>query len=321
MLWGMRNRERLLLLTCFGAVYLVWGSTYLALRYAVETIPPYPLAGGRFLAAGILLGLVAWLRDPVVPRLREWRSSALIGLLMFGGGAGSVTWASRRVPSGVCALLVATVPMWIVLLSFVVLREGRATGRMSVGVGLGFVGVASLVLHHSADGSPAVDRAGAAALIFSAMSWALGSLLSRRETSSRHPLWLVAMKTSTGGGFLLAVALLRGDLALLDPAAASGRSLLSLGYLTIVGTAITFTAYVWLLRHVAPARVATYAYVNPVVAVALGSLVGGERLTGSMLAAAAVIVVSVIIVNTPGRAARLEARSAVVAPRPVARAA
>lgn len=276
-----------------ATVYVIWGSTYLAIRFAIETLPPFWMAGVRFLTSGILL--YAWARWRGAPRPSRihWRSAALIGGLLLVGGNGGVVWAEQRVESGVAALLVSTVPLWMVIFEW--LRKGgtRPTLGVVAGLVLGFAGLVMLAKPGSAG---ALDPAGAAVLLLACVSWAWGSLRSRHVPLPKSPLLATGMEMLAGGALLMVLGLLTGEAGRLDLAGASLKSALALGYLVVFG-ALGFTAYIWLLRVTSPALVSTYAYVNPVVAVFLGWALAGEPLTGGMLAAAAVILTGVALIT------------------------
>ncbi len=287
----------------FAAVYLVWGSTYLAIRIAIETIPPLLMAGARFLVAGTLLYAFSRLRGAPRPTRRNWRGAAIVGALLLLGGNGGVVLAERTVPSGVAALLVATVPVWMVVLDWLWHGAARPGVRVFVGLALGLAGI-GLLVGPGAFGGGAVDAAGAAILLVASLSWAAGSVYSPRAGLPRHAMLSTGMEMLCGGAALVLAGLLRGELPALQPSAVSGPSLLGLLYLVAFGSLVGFTAYIWLLDHVSAPRVATYAYVNPVVAVVLGWLVLGEPLTPRMLAAAAVIVAAVVLITTVGQRRR-----------------
>jgi drug/metabolite transporter (DMT)-like permease len=283
-------------LTAYAAVYVVWGSTYLAIRYAIETLPPFLMAGIRFLIAGALLFLWARLRGAPRPSLANWKGTLLIGALLLLGGNGAVVWAEQRVPSGIAALLVATVPLWMVLIEW--LRPGgrRPTARVALGVVAGMFGLLVLVGPGSLRGDGNVNALGAAALVFGSLSWAVGSLWSKRVTLPESPSLATGMEMLAGGALLLLAGIGTGELAALDLGGASLASMGALAYLILFGSLVGFSAYVWLLKVEPPARVATYAYVNPVVAVLLGWLVAGERITGATLVAAAIIIGAVVLI-------------------------
>ena len=287
------RRGRLLL--AFAAVYVVWGSTYLAIRFAIETIPPFVVAGSRHVVAGALLYAWARARGAAAPSPVQWLTAAGLGALMLLGGNGAVTWAEQRVPSGLAAVIVATVPLWIVLL------EGeRPTPRVVLGLVMGLAGIGLLVGPGEIAGAGRIDPVGAAVLVGGSLSWAIGSLRGRTAQLPASPQASTAAQMLTGGGLLLVLGLAAGELPRLLASEVSPRSLSAVAYLVVFGSLIGFSAYVWLMRVSTPARVATYAYVNPVVAVSLGVAFGGEPLTLRTLLASAIIVLAVVaIVRAP----------------------
>lgn len=303
-------------LVAFALVYVIWGSTFLAIRYAIETLPPFLMAGGRFLVAGSVLYAWARLRGAAPPTRRHWASAAVIGALLLLTGNGLVVWAEQRVPSGAASLFIATEPLWIVLLDWLSGHGARPSKRVAVGVALGLAGVSLLVQPASLVGGGAIDALGAAALLTAAFSWAAGSLYSRRAHLPPAPLLATAMQLLAGGVLLAAAAALTGELAAFHPHAASTRSLLAVLYLAVFGSLVGYTAYIWLLKVEKPSRVATYAYVNPVVAVLLGWLVAGEPLTPRTIAAAFTIIAAVVMITlVPGRRREAVSRPA-SAPEP-----
>ena len=273
----------------FAAVYVLWGSTYLAIRFGVETIPPFLMAGTRHLTAGLLLYLWVRARGETRPAVAHWRNASLLGGLMLLGGNGLVTWAEQRVPSGLAALIVASVPIWMSLLEAIE-KRARPSAAAVAGLLLGLAGIALLVAPGRFAGSGHVDPLGAVALVTAALSWSFGSLLSRRISLPASTLTATAMEMITGGLWLWAAGLVFGEGSRLNPASVSLRSALSLGYLIVAGSLVGFSAYVWLLRVSTPARVSTYAYVNPIVAVLLGAVLAGEAVTPRVALAALVII-------------------------------
>ena len=275
-------------------VYVVWGSTYLAIRYAIEGFPPLLSAALRFLTAALLLG--GWvLARRGVPRMTrtEATTAAMAGVLLLAGGNGLVTLAEQRVPSGLAALLVACTPLWIV-----VLRTGlrdRPRPATAGGVLLGFAGVGLMFLP---GGAGTTDVGYAALVVLAALSWAVGSLLQTLRPVPADPLTLTTVEMLAGGAVLLVLAAGRGELADFDPASVPGRSWLALGYLIVFGSLGAFTAYVGLLGNAPVSLVSTYAYVNPAVAVLLGVLVADEVLTGSALVGGLVVLAAVAVVVT-----------------------
>jgi drug/metabolite transporter (DMT)-like permease len=293
------------LLLAFAIVYVVWGSTYLAMRVAVHTLPPFLMGGVRFVVAGLLLAAWVGARErPGWPTRRQWQWALVTGALLMVGGNGGVSWATARgVPSGVVALLAASLAIWMVVLD--ALRPGgrRPPALVWLGLALGIVGVAVLVGPARLAGAGTIDLLGAALALGGSLVWAAGSLLARGGARPPSALWGSALQMLCGGALLLALAGAHGDFArLAAPAGApSAASLAAMAYLVVFGSLVGFTAYVWLLQHAAPARVATYAYVNPLVAVGLGWALGGEPLGARTVAAAGVIVGGVALI-TAGRA-------------------
>jgi drug/metabolite transporter (DMT)-like permease len=290
------------LVTAFAAVYLVWGSTYLAIRFAVESIPPFLMAGTRFLLAGACMVVWSLWRGEPRPTRAMWQAAAIIGGLLLVGGNGGVVWAEQHVPSGIAALLVATVPLWMVLLDW--LRPGgrRPTMGVLLGVAVGMGGLALLVDPHA--GSGQANPIAAGVLVVAALSWATGSIYSKRASRPASPILGTGMQMLAGGALLIVLSLSLGEPSRFDASSVTTRSLLSWLYLVTMGSFVGFTAYVWLLRVTAPAKAATYAYVNPVVAVFLGWALAGEPLTGRTLVAAAIIVGAVALITTAGSGAK-----------------
>jgi drug/metabolite transporter (DMT)-like permease len=290
----------------FAAVYVLWGSTYLAIRFGIETIPPFLMAGTRHLIAGLLL--YVWMRARGTPRpsATHWRSAAIIGGLMLLGGNGLVTWAEQRVPSGLAALIVASVPIWMAVLEGLE-KRARPGAAVIAGLLLGLAGIALLVAPGRFAGNGHVDPLGALALLTAALCWSFGSLYSRRVPLPASTFTATAMEMIAGGTWLWIAGLLFGEGSRLNLSGISTRSAVSLVYLIFFGSLIGFTAYVWLLKATTAARVSTYAYVNPIVAVILGALFAGEVITARVAIAALVIVGSVALIITsrarPGRSA------------------
>ena len=294
----------------FAVVYVVWGSTYLAIRFGVETIPPFVMAGTRHLTAGLLL--YTWMRARGAPRpeWRHWKSAAIIGGLLLLGGNGLVTWAEQRVPSGLAALIVSSVPIWMAVFEGLQKRT-RPSLLVIAGLLLGVAGIALLVAPGRFGGNGHVDPLGAAALLTAALSWSWGSLYARRAPLPSSTLTATAMEMVAGGALLWVTGLALGEGGRLHLSAISTRSALSLAYLVVFGSLLGFSAYIWMLKVSTPARVSTYAYVNPIVAVLLGAGFAGEAITTRVVFAALVIVGAVaLIITTRSRAA------SAVAPEP-----
>jgi drug/metabolite transporter (DMT)-like permease len=285
----------------FAIVYVVWGSTYLAIRYAIETLPPFLMAGARFIVAGLIVyAWVAWREGAPRPTAAEWKQSAIVGAFLLLGGNGAVVWAEQRVPSGIAALLVATLALWMVGLEWARPNGTRPTLPVIGGVLLGLVGVGILVGPQQLVGGDAVDPMGAIALIAASLSWAIGSLASRSPRMPRSVMLGAATQMLAGGTMLLVAGALRGEATNIRWEAMSAESIAAFAYLVVFGSLVGFTAYIWLLGHVSAASASTYAYVNPVVAVLLGWAIAGEPVGGRTLAAGAVIVLAVALI-TVGR--------------------
>jgi drug/metabolite transporter (DMT)-like permease len=279
-------------------LYVVWGSTYLGIRVAVESIPPFVMASVRFFLAGvIMLGAVALIqrRSFVRPSRVELRDSFIVGALLLGGGMGAVAWGEQTIPSGIAALLITLMPVWVAVFGRVFFGE-RLPLVAWVGVSLGLVGVAILVWPSIAiDGS--LDPAGVVALLISPISWAAGSVFASHSAKlPRDPFVTTGIQMLSGALVLGAVSVATGELAAFDPAAVTSDSLVALAYLTLVGSLIAFTAYAWVLHHAPLPLIATYAFVNPVVAVILGSIVLNETITPLQVVAGSVIVVGVALI-------------------------
>lgn len=286
------------LLGAFGALYVIWGSTYLAIRFAIETLPPLLMAAARFLVTGSLL--YAWARSHGAPRPTrgQWRSAVIVGGLLFVAGNGSVVVSEQWVASGLVALLVAVVPLWMVVVDWLWGSGTRPSPRTMAGLLLGFAGVGFLAGGPGA-GSPAGHQvAGSFLVLGGTLAWASGSIYARHAHVPPRPWLWIGMQMLAGGILLLPVAAAAGELSRFDPAAVSVRSLVALAYLIVFGSIVAFSAYIWLLGVSTPARVGTYAYVNPVVALFLGWALAGEPLTFRSLAAAAIIVGSVVLITT-----------------------
>ncbi|MEP6802338.1 MAG: drug/metabolite exporter YedA [Acidobacteriota bacterium] len=304
----------------FAAVYVLWGSTYLAIRFAVESFPPFVMAGTRHLTAGLLLFAFLRARGVALPERRHWKSAAIIGALLLLGGNGFVSWAEQRVPSGLAALIVASVPIWMAIVQGA-LRRRRPPAAVLAGLLIGLAGLVLLVLPGRFGGGEHVDPLGAAALVFAALSWVIGSLYSRRAVLPRSTLLAIAIEMIAGGAILWIAGLAFGEGARIHLANVSLRSVLSLAYLIVFGSLIGFSAYIWLLKVSTPARVTTYAYVNPVVAVLLGWAFAGEALTLRIgIAALAIVGAVALIIRYGGETSKAPASVASPVPAsPLAR--
>ncbi len=303
--------SRLGVAAAFAAIYLIWGSTYLAIRYAVETLPPLMMAGTRFLVAGSMLYAFVRFRGVPKPTRIHWRSTAIIGGLLLLGGNGGVVWAEQTVPSSVAALLIISVPIWMVLVDW--LRPGGVTPRAGVVVGvvLGIVGVAMLMRSKELDEGHGFDRIGALILICGSFCWSLGSVWSRGMKLPSSPMMATAMEMLCGGALLMIAGLSLGETSKISTDRISLLSVASLGYLIVFGSLVAFTSYVWLLKVSTPARVSTYAFVNPVVAVLLGVTVGKESFGGKSVIATIITLAGVILITLKPRGAFAKADPAI----------
>ena len=296
----MSRPSQLAIVSAFAALYLVWGSTYLAILFAIETIPPLLMAGARFLLAGAILYAVARRQGGPKASLANWRTALIIGGCLLLGGNGGVTLAEQYVSSGLASVIVATVPIYIALLAWWSGIAPKPTPIVWAGLAGGLAGVAILLapaLHFSPNETKH-SATGMLILLASSFIWSAGSIYSRKARSASPPLPLAAQQMICGGALLTLAGLLTGEHHRLD---ASRISLLSIGafvYLVIIGALVGYTAYIFLLRHCPPAKVATYAYVNPIVAVILGAIFAGETLSGRSVLAAALIIGSVALVIT-----------------------
>jgi drug/metabolite transporter (DMT)-like permease len=294
--------------TALLIVYVVWGSTYLAIRIAIETLPGFSMAGVRFLLAGGLLYAWAIRRGDRVldaPGWPQWRAAAITGAGLFLGGNGGVVFAESRIPSGVAALLVATLSLWMALFTWLAHGE-RPSRTAAIGLPLGFAGTALLIGPVQTSG---IDPVGAVACMLGSMSWAAASLYSRHAPLPKRTAVSTAMQMLTGGVWMLLAGALTGELAHVDPSRFSRASVGALAYLVVFGSLMAFTAFAWLLRHAPMPLVATYGYVNPVVAVALGWAVLDEPVTPRMLVAGAIIVGAVVLIANGHRTESVETTS------------
>lgn len=298
---ALTNRKNLLvLIAAFAAVYVFWGSTYLAVKMGIQTLPPFLMAGTRFAVAGAILYIWARLsKDYEKPERVHWKTAFIVGTFLLLGGNGAVVLASQYIPSSLTALLVATEPLWIVLLSWLWLGSGRPNWKVALGLLVGFVGVYLLIA-----GKPSVGGTGGyeqwlgmIAVIAGALSWAIGSIYGLKAPTAKSSILNAGMQMLSGSVTLFIVGLVRGEHMTFDPAAVSSTSIYAILYLIIFGSLFAFTAYSWLLKNAQPAMVSTYAYVNPVIAVVLGWSIAGESMTAQMLIGAFIIVTSVILIT------------------------
>jgi drug/metabolite transporter (DMT)-like permease len=287
--------HRLTVVLSFLSIYVIWGSTYLAIRYAVETIPPLYTAGFRHLLAGSIL-LVWCLAKGLRPTWAQVRASIIIGLFFFLIGHGTLHWAEQKVPSGLASLLIASEPIWVFLLTAAAARQWRMNATLLAGILLGFGGVGLLMGRSALNSGPGLFF-GSIAVVVGALSWSVGIVYSRRSHLSGHPLLLSALSLLAGSAQLLLVGTAVGEYRGFSFASVSLRSWLALGYLILFGSVVAFTAYNWLLEHYSPTLVATHTYVNPIVAVLLGWFFAGEAVTLNVLLSTAMVIGAVMLVD------------------------
>jgi drug/metabolite transporter (DMT)-like permease len=301
-------------LLAFGMIYFVWGSTFLAIRIGVHEVPPLLFAAMRFFVAGAVL--YGWMiaHGERSPDRRQWMGSFIMALLIFVFDYGLLFWAEQHVASGIAAVMMATIPVFMALSEIVFLKTRRMTVQLALALVIGMGGVAVLMSRSFPLGGAAIDRTGAVALIFASMSWSVASVLSRKLPLPRSKVMSSGAQMLAGGVLLAIVAFAVGETRAFRPEAVSSAAWFSLVYLIVAGSIIGFTAYVWLIHHESPTKVGTYAYVNPVVAVLIGYFFGGETLgLRTILGAAFVLVSVVLITGIPGRkhAVKLEAEERV----------
>lgn len=293
-----KTASRAQILTAFAAIYTVWGSTYLAIRYAIETIPPFLMSGVRFLVSGAMLYAWARYRGARRPTRIHWRNTAIVGAFLLLGGNGAVVWAEQFVPSGLTALLVSILPFWLVIIEWVRPPRRRPNAAVIAGLLLGFVGIIVLIGPGNIGGKGDIPILGAVVLIFGSLAWAVGSFFARDASLPDSGILTTGMEMLTGALLLTLVGIAFGELRGFDIGAVTKASAIGFGYLVLFGSLIGFTSYIWLLDKVSPAMLGTYAYVNPVVAVLLGWAIAGEKLSARTWIAAAVVIAAVALITT-----------------------
>ena len=295
---GSMVSKEVMIIVALITVYILWGSTYLGMKIAVATIPPFLMAGVRFLIAGGILYIIGRVKGGKRPTMAQWRETAIVGALLLFSGNGVVAWAEQRVSSGIASLLVATVPLWMILFLWLGKDKRKPTGGTLLGMLLGLVGISLLVIAPGkTEGIGGGDLIGMGALLLAAFSWAAGSMYAKGAEMPDSPIMATGMEMLAGGVLLTLFSMLLGDWANLEVALISRRSLIALGYLIVFGSILGFSAYIWLLRNADTTLVSTYAFVNPIVAVGLGWLIEKEPLTVDTLVAAGFIVLSVGLIT------------------------
>jgi drug/metabolite transporter (DMT)-like permease len=293
--------SRLLIVLAFLAIYLIWGSTYLAIRFVVESVPPFLMAGARFAIAGGILYAWRMARGAARPTAGEWKSGTISGTLMLLGGTGLVCFAEQWVPSGLTALIIASVPLWMGLMHWLVEPSRRPGPRGIAGLVIGFIGVGILVRPGAHFAGERMVHVGSLLLVLASAFWAAGSLYSRRVGASRDPILATAISTLAGGAANILVGVLTGEVGRIRLDTITPLAAWSHLYLIVFGSIVAFTAYIWLLKATTPAKAATYAYVNPIVAVVLGATFADEPISSLTLVAAAIVIGSVILITTERR--------------------
>jgi drug/metabolite transporter (DMT)-like permease len=289
--------SRTAIILAFATIYLVWGSTYLGIRIAVETMPSFLMAGSRFLIAGLVLFAFLKFRGISWPTARQWRANTVIGLFLLLGGNGAVVWAEQFVPSGLTALLIGVGPLFIVLTEWAWPGGLRPTARTFVALLLGFAGVVWLAAPWQNTAHGGLPMGGLIALLVACVAWSIGSITSRHSKHGADSMTAAALQMLSGGTALLLVALVHGDFTDFHFRTVSSASWGAFAYLVSIGSLVGFSTFVWLMKKCPPAQVATYGYVNPIVAVILGWLILGEPITSRTLVASAIIITSVILIT------------------------
>jgi drug/metabolite transporter (DMT)-like permease len=287
----------------FAIIYFVWGSTFFAIRVGVHAMPPLTMAALRFVISGIVL--VAWQisRGEKLPVRREWAAATFLGFLIFVCDYGLLFWAEQTVPSGVAAVVLATIPVFMAVFEVLFLRTQQFTVRLVFALLVGIVGVVALVSKTLNLGGAPIDRIGTMALIFAAMTWSISSVITRKLPLPASKAMSSGVQMLAGGVLLIPAAGIFGEFSRFHPATVSFGAWMALLYLIVFGSIIGFTAYVWLLHHESPTKVGTYAYVNPVIAVIVGYFLGGEAVGARTLIGTACVLVSVVVI-TSARAAK-----------------
>lgn len=305
----MSAPKRSLVIIAFAALYIIWGSTYLGIRFAIDTIPPFLMAGARFLFAGIIMYAIAWSQGIGKSTWANWRTSLVIGACLLLGGNGGVTISEKYIDTGLAALIVAIVPIYMVLLGWATGMTSRPSPIVWLALAGGFLGVGILfgpALHFPSNHGPN-PAVGISILLVTSFIWSAGSLYSRHSKHAASPFLTAAQQMICGGFLLLIAGAVTGELPRFHLNSISMQSLVAFIYLVLIGAVVGYTAYIWLLRHCDPAKVATYAYVNPIVAVLLGTLFAGEKVTIRMLIAGFLIIGSVaLVISAQQLKARLE---------------
>jgi len=290
-----------LVVAAFAAVYLIWGSTFLGIAITIQSVPPLLMSGCRWLVAGGLLYAVLRLRGVPNPDLIQWRNSAIVSALLLGIGNGGMSWSQQTVPSGITALVIAAVPLWMILFEWWRPQGKRPHRLVFLGLALGFVGVTLIIMGKDHGGNRVVPPIAGGVLLVATVSWAVGSIWARHARLPGTPLMAVAAQMLTAVPLLIGTSALTGEFARFHPAAITTASLTAFAYLTIFGSLVGFSCYAWLLQVSTPARVSTYAYVNPLIAVVLGRIVLAEPLPSTVVLAGVAILAGVVLITLRGQ--------------------
>ena len=293
-----RQRATWKTLLAFAIIYFVWGSTFLAIRVGVREVPPLILAAMRFFVAGVVLYGWMMARGERSPSGREWRSACLLGIVIFVLDYGLLFWAEQRVPSGIAAVMLATIPVFMALSEIIFLRTQTLTVRLALALLIGMGGVAVLMSRSLNLGGAPIDKMGAVALIIASMSWSVASALTRKLTLPKSKVMSSGAQMLAGGMFLTVAAAALGEFRNFHPCSVSHEVWFALVYLVVAGSIVGFTAYVWLIHHESPTKVGTYAYVNPIVAVLVGYFLGGEALSLRTIVGTVFVLISVVVITT-----------------------
>lgn len=294
---GKASAPRWLILCAFAAVYIIWGSTYLGIKYAIQTLPPFIMSGTRFLIAGIILYTFAFFKKAPAPQKVHWKNAAILGALMLLCGNGIVVWAEHFIDSGTAALLITLEPIWIVLLLWLMAGQ-KPSLVISIGVATGIAGMVLLSGTLSLSGFTKVDLRGVIGISFSTLAWAIGSLYSLKANIPSSAIQATSMQMLMGGAMLFLTGLVSGEWDKIQVENFSTVSALAFLYLTFFGSVVAYTAYSFLLKHAHPSQVSTYAYVNPLIAVYLGWALAGEQITTQTITASILLVGAVVIITT-----------------------
>lgn len=295
------NSSKLLLIFAFLAVYLFWGGTYLGMKFALESFPPFLMASIRHLSAGVIMLIIGLIKKEKFPTLIEFRNASLVGFLLLLGGNGLVAWSEQRLPSAIASLIITSVPFWVMVLNWVWGDRKRPTKVESFSLILGFIGILLMVFQGEIESTQSLDMIGIVVLLIAAFSWSLGSLYSRQSPMPKSSIYSTASQMLVGGSSLLILSIGLNEPNQMDFQAITPKAIIAMIYLILFGSVVAYTAYIWLMKNVNPTLASTYAFINPVVAVILGYFLAGEVLSQQTLLAAAIIVGAVMILTLSKR--------------------